>query len=229
MKLTPVNYIHKHFNLIIGVLVFALLLLLPIMLYTIQNSPKDYLQDELVKIMYIHVPSAWLGLGIYSAIALLSAAFIIFKNPQYFIIARHLAIIGACYTAIALITGSIWGRPAWGTWWVWDARLTSMLLLFFIYIGYHSLSHVGIKHSGAAEIASYYAIASFIIIPIIKFSVDLWSTLHQPSSVFRLAGPSIHINMLTILLLALFFHVFFSCIILFIAIQTDILARKNSR
>ncbi len=225
----PINYLSKHFNVIIGVFASAVLILLPIMIYAILNSPRDYLQDDLVKIMYIHVPSAWLGLGIYSSITFLSAIFIIFKNPQYFIIARHLAIIGACYTTIALITGSIWGKPAWGTWWVWDARLTSMLLLLFIYIGYYSLSHSNAKGSGMAEIASYYAIVSFIIIPIIKFSVDIWSTLHQPSSVLRLDGPTIHYEMLTNLALALIFHVIFACLILCIAIQTDIMARKNSR
>ncbi len=229
MKILPVSFINKHFNLLIGVLVLSILTILPIAAYLIATSPADYLQGELVKIMYIHVPAAWLALGIYSIIALLSAGFIILKNPQLFVIARHLSLIGACYTLIALITGAVWGKPTWGAWWVWDARLTSMLLLMFIYIGYYSLSHNNINSAGSATIASYYAIASFIIIPIIKFSVDLWSTLHQPSSIFKLTGPSIHIAIVKILLIALAFHVFLTCLILIINIQTELLSRKNLR
>jgi heme exporter protein C len=226
MKLLPVNFINKYFKLLLGITSLALLIIFPIDVYMIATSPPDYLQGELVKIMYIHVPAAWLALGIYSAIAFLSIGYVILKNPQLFIIARHLSLIGVCYTLIALITGAIWGKPTWGTWWVWDARLTSMLLLMFIYIGYHSLSNHDKNNANSALIASYYAIASFIIIPIIKFSVDLWSTLHQPSSVFKLTGPSIHSSIFKILLMSLTLHAFLTCFILIMNIKTEVLNRK---
>ncbi|MDF3047026.1 MAG: heme exporter protein [Candidatus Midichloriaceae bacterium] len=229
MKKLPINLISKHFDLLVGVFVFCAIALLLVMSFYIINSPSDYLQEDLVRIMYIHVPAAWLGLGIYSCIAMFSICFVIFKNPQYFLIAKNLVTIGACYTSIALFTGAAWGKPAWGTWWVWDARLTSMLLLLFIYIGYKSISQYDSYNYGSAVVSSYYAITSFIVIPIIKFSVDIWSTLHQPSSVFKLTGSSIHPEMLKILVVSFFFHVSFTCLIVVITIQTDILDKKNKK
>lgn len=226
MKILPITLINKHFDFLIKVFVFLSVSSFLLMVYLIINSPSDYLQDNLVKIMYIHVPAAWLSMMIYSTISLLSALFIIFKNSQYFILARLLSKIGITYTLVALITGAIWGKPTWGTWWVWDARLTSMLFLFFIYAGYRSVANYNIHNERMAYVASYYAISGFIVIPLIKFSVDIWTTLHQPSSVFRLDGPTIHYSIFKILIISLSFHVFFTCLNLIIAIRSELNIRK---
>ena len=220
MRILPVTFISKHFRYIIGVLSFLICIMLPIYIWAVVNSPDDYLQDELVRIMYIHVPSAWLGLGIYAWMAMLSAFYIIYKNPQYHILALSLAPVGLTYTVIALITGSIWGKPAWGTWWVWDARLTSMLLLAFIYLGYMTIASHNIRSERISVVSSYYAVIGAVIIPIIKFSVDLWATLHQPSSVFKVTGATIHYNILIILFISLTFHSLFALLVASINVRT---------
>lgn len=206
MKILPVSFVNKHFNLIVKVLIALLAILLPAYATMVVNSPDDYLQEGLVRIMYIHVPAAWIALGIYGALAFSAGVFIVYKNPQYHVICLSLAPIGLVYTVIALVTGSIWGKPAWGTWWVWDARLTSMLMLSFIYCGYISISNHNIRNERLSVVSAYYAVIGFIIIPVIKFSVDLWSTLHQPSSVFKISGTTIHYDILKVLLIALIFH-----------------------
>lgn len=167
----------------------AALLLLAI--YFIINSPDDYQQGNAVKIMYIHVPSAWLALLIYSAIAGLSCASFIYKTPLLALSAISLAPIGCCFAILTLVTGSIWGKPIWGTWWVWDARLTSMLVLFFLYVGYIALYHAYDQQINGSKMAALLAIIGFINIPIIKFSVDLWNSLHQPASIIRSGGMAI--------------------------------------
>lgn len=228
MRILPVTFISKHFKYIIGVLSFLLCIMLPIYIWVVVNSPEDYLQDELVRIMYIHVPSAWLGLGIYAWIAMLSALYIIYKNPQYHILALSLAPVGLIYTVIALITGSIWGKPAWGTWWVWDARLTSMLLLAFIYLGYITIASHNIRSEKISVVSSYYSVIGAIIIPIIKFSVDLWATLHQPSSVFKINGATIHYNILIILFISLTLHLLFALLVASINVRAYWLKIKNT-
>jgi heme exporter protein C len=160
------------------------------------TSPADYQQGETVRIMYIHVPAASLALIIYGVMALLSLIAWVFRHPLADIAAKAAAPIGAVFCFIALATGSIWGKPMWGTWWVWDARITSMFVLLLLYIGYIALWQAMDDHHRAAPIARVVALVGAINIPIIKFSVDWWNTLHQPASILRTGGPSIDNSML---------------------------------
>ena len=163
----------------------------------LHSSPADYRQGEVVRIMYLHVPSAWISLVAYSTVAALSLFSLVKKDsvlPQ--MLSRSMAPVGACFTAVCLVAGSVWGRHTWGTWWVWDARLTSVLLLFFLYLGYTSLWNVYGDQHRAARASSLFAVFSAINVPIVKFSVDIWSTLHQTSSIMRKSGIAIDISML---------------------------------
>ncbi len=164
-------------------------------------SPPDYQQGEAVRIMYVHVPAAWMALFVYVVVAAGSVSFLIWRHPLGELIAEAAAPIGACFTALALVTGSLWGQPMWGTWWVWDARLTSVLILFFLYLGYMGLRNAFDDPVKGGRAASLLAIIGTINLPIIKFSVDWWNTLHQPASVMRLGGPTIHPDMLWPLLI----------------------------
>ena len=164
------------------------------------SSPIDYQQFDAVRIMYVHVPSAWLALGIYSFIAISNISAFIFRNPFFYLIAKAIAPIGAIFTLITLITGAIWGNPIWGTWWVWDARLTSVLILFFLYLGYIILVNSYEDANKGEKIAAILSIVGFINIPIIKFSVEFLNTLHQPASIMRSGGIAIAPEMLTPLL-----------------------------
>lgn len=182
----------------------AALLLTPVGLYlALVASPPDYQQGDAARIMYVHVPAAWMASLVYAAVALASAVAIIWRHPLAEVIARAIAPIGAMFTAIALMTGSIWGKPMWGTWWVWDARLTSVLILFFLYLGYMALHDAFDDPARGARAASILALVGVVNLPIIKFSVDWWHTLHQPSSILRLDGPTIDPSMLWPLLVML--------------------------
>lgn len=178
------------------------------------ESPIDYQQGEFVRIMYVHVPSAWMSLMIYSIIALSSGCYLIFKTPIANEIAKASAGIGAIFALITLITGSIWGQPIWGTWWVWDARLTSMLILFFFYLSY-ILTISSLKNNRDNKAPSIIAIIGFINVPIVKFSVDFWNSLHQPASIIRIGGPAIDNSMLkpliVIFLATLCFYILILC------------------
>jgi heme exporter protein C len=165
------------------------------------GSPPDYQQGEAVRIMYVHVPAAWLAMGCYTTIFCASVASIIWKHPLADIAAKSAAPIGATFTAICLITGSLWGRPTWGAYWAWDARLTSVLILFFIYLGYMALWSQIDDRGKAARAAAILAIVGFINVPIIKFSVEWWSSIHQKASVSKLGKSSIHPDMLKPLLI----------------------------
>ena len=153
-------------------------------------TPPDYLQGETVRIMYVHVPAAWLGMAGYGFIAGASATYLVWKHPLADVAARAAAPIGALYTAICLASGSIWGRPTWGTWWEWDGRLTSMLILFFLYLGYIALGSAGEDRERAAKTAAILALVGAINLPIIRYSVVWWNTLHQGSSI-TLTGTTI--------------------------------------
>ena len=165
------------------------------------EAPPDYQQGETVRIMYVHVPAAWMALFCYATMAIASAMALIWRHPLGFLIAKASAPIGACFTVICLATGSLWGKPMWGTWWVWDARLTSVLILFFLYLGFIVLHDAFDDTSRGARAASILAVVGAVNVPIIKFSVDWWNTLHQPASVLKLDGPAIHSSMLIPLLL----------------------------
>jgi heme exporter protein C len=159
-------------------------------------APPDYQQGETVKIMFIHVPSAWLGMMGYLMIAISSFGLLVFRHPLADVSAKAAAPIGAAFTLLALITGSLWGKPMWGTYWVWDARLTSVLILFFLYLGLMALRSSLEDESLAAKQTAVLGLAGVVILPIIKFSVDWWNTLHQPASVVKLDGPAIHSSIL---------------------------------
>ena len=177
-------------------------------------SPADYLQGDSVRIMYIHVPSAWLALGGYSGMALAALAARIWRHPLADLSVRAIAPVGAVFAFVCLATGSIWGRPTWGTWWVWDGRLTSMLVLFLLYLGVIALIHAFDDRMRGAKAAGILALVGVINLPVIKYSVEWWNTLHQPASI-RLSGSSIHPEMLQPLLLsAIGFALLFAGVVL---------------
>ncbi len=189
-------------------------------------APPDYQQGESVRIMYLHVPAAWMALFVYTTMAAASAVALIWKHPLADIAARNCAPIGAAFTFIALVTGSLWGKPMWGTWWVWDARLTSVLVLFFLYLGYMALANAFDDPARGAKASAILALVGFVNIPIIKFSVDWWNTLHQPASVMRAGGPTIATSMLVpLLIMAVGFTTYFFAVLL-IRMRADITARK---
>ncbi len=159
-------------------------------------SPPDYQQGDSVRIMYIHVPSAWMSMMVYTVMAGASASFLIWRHPLADIASRASAPLGAGFTLITLITGSLWGKPMWGAWWVWDARLTSVLVLFFMYIGYIALSDSYATQERGKKICAIMALVGFVNIPIIRFSVEWWNTLHQPASIIRSGGVAIDNAML---------------------------------
>ena len=159
-------------------------------------SPADYQQGETVRIMYVHVPAAWMALFCYVGLAISAAVGLIWKHPVADVAARATAPIGACFTFLALLTGSLWGKPMWGAWWVWDARLTSVLVLFFLYLGYMALNSAFDDPQRGSKASAILAMVGLVNVPIIKFSVDWWNTLHQPASIVRMDGPTIHPDML---------------------------------
>ena len=190
-------------------------------------SPEDYKQSDSVRIMYVHVPSAWISLGIFSLISVLSFGILIFKNKNFSLIAKSLAPSGLLFNIIALVTGSIWGRPTWGTWWAWDARITSMLLLAIFYLMYILSWRVTDDNEKAIKASSIIAIIGLINVPIIKFSVDWWSTLHQPASVNLLKETTIHSSMLVPLAIMTAAFALFSLLIFLMKYNTELIKIKN--
>ena len=189
-------------------------------------APADYQQGDTVRIMFVHVPVAWMALFCYTFMAVASAVALIWKHPLADLAGKATAPIGAVFTFAALVTGSLWGQPMWGTWWVWDARLTSVLILFFLYLGYMALWQAIEEPEKAGRAAAILALVGFVNVPIIKFSVDWWNTLHQPASVVRLDGPTIHASLLwPLLIMALGFKAYFVTVVL-TRIRTEINNRK---
>ena len=190
-------------------------------------SPEDYKQSHAVRIMYVHVPSAWISLGIFSIIASLSLASFIFKNKNFALISKSLAPSGFVFNIIALVTGSIWGKPTWGTWWAWDARITSMLILALFYGMYLIAWRIIEDKDKTIKITSLIAILGAVNVPIIKFSVDWWNTLHQPSSVNVLSNTSIHTSMLLPLGIMTAAFALFSLLIFLMKYNTELIKLKN--
>jgi heme exporter protein C len=189
-------------------------------------SPPDYQQGQAVRIMYIHVPAAYLASLAYAVVAAASAVSLIWRHPLADIAAQEAAPLGAGFTLICLISGSLWGEPMWGTWWVWDARLTSVLVLFFLYLGYIALVHAFDDPTRGARAGAILALVGVVNLPIIKFSVDWWSTLHQPESIFRLGGPTIAAAMLwPLAVMALGFTLFFVTLLL-VRMRSRLIAAK---
>jgi heme exporter protein C len=189
-------------------------------------SPADYQQGDTVRIMYIHVPSAWMALFIYTNMAISAAVGLVWKHPLADLFTKAAAPIGAGFTALCLITGSLWGEPMWGTWWVWDARLTSVLILFFLYLGYMALVNAFDDPARGAKAGAILVLVGVVNVPIIKFSVDWWNTLHQPASVVRMGGPSIDPSMLwPLLIMGFAFTAYFVTVVL-LRVRSEIAVRK---
>lgn len=179
-------------------------------LYMSFNAPEDYQQGITVEIMFIHVPAAWLSMMCYTVMAISAIGTLVWRHPLADVSAKAAAPIGAAFTFLALVTGSLWGRPMWGTWWVWDARLTSVFVLFLMYLGLIALNRAMDEPARAARATAVLILVGFINIPIIKFSVNWWNTLHQPASVMRLDGPTIHPSLLyPLLVMAIAFTLLF--------------------
>jgi heme exporter protein C len=190
------------------------------------SAPEDYQQGITVRIMYIHVPFAWLSMLCYSVMAVAALGTLVWRHPLADVALKTAAPIGAVFTGLALVTGSIWGKPMWGTWWVWDARLTSVFILFLMYLGLIALTRALDDPSRSARAAAILTLVGFINIPIIKFSVEWWNTLHQPASVLRLDGPTIHPSLLyPLLVMAAAFTLLFFVMHL-MAIRTEIWRRR---
>ena len=191
-------------------------------------SPEDYKQSDVVRIMYVHVPAAWISLGIFSSLAMLSVGSFIFKNKNFALIAKSLAPSGFVFNIIALATGSIWGKPTWGTWWAWDARITSMLILALFYGMYLLAWRIYDDKEQVIKITSLIAILGVINVPIIKFSVDWWNTLHQPASINILSNnTAIHPSMLVPLGIMTAAFTLFSLLIFLMKYNTELIKVKN--
>ena len=190
-------------------------------------SPEDYKQSDAVRIMYVHVPSAWISLGIFSSITLLSISGFIFKNKNFFLIAKSLAPSGFVFNIIALVTGAIWGKPTWGTWWAWDARVTSMLILALFFAMYLIAWRIYEKEEKVFKITTFITVVGIINVPITKYSVEWWNTLHQPASINILTKSSIHSSMLFPLLLMTAAFALFSLLIFLMKYNTELIKIKN--
>ncbi len=190
-------------------------------------SPVDYLQGDSVRIMYVHVPSAWIGLSIFSLIAVSTILNFLFKIKNLFLFIKSLAPIGLLFTCLSIVTGSIWGKPTWGTWWAWDARLTSMLVLMLFYVLFIISLKYFKNNENLPKILSILSILGMINIPIIKYSVEWWSTLHQPASIKFLGTSSIHPSMLVPLFLMLLVLLLYCALIFLMKYKTEIIKIKN--
>ena len=190
-------------------------------------SPEDYKQSDAVRIMYVHVPAAWISLGIFSSITLLSICGFVFRNKNFFLISKSLAPSGFVFNIIALVTGSIWGKPTWGTWWAWDARITSMLILALFYAMYLIVWRIYDKEEKVYKISTFITILGIINVPIIKYSVDWWNTLHQPASINILSKSSIHSSMLYPLFIMTAAFALFSLLIFLMKYNTELIKIKN--
>ena len=190
-------------------------------------SPEDYKQSDAVRIMYVHVPAAWISLGIFSSMTLSSMCGFIFSNKNFFLISKSLAPSGFVFNIIALVTGSIWGKPTWGTWWAWDARITSMLILALFYAMYLIVWRIYDEKEKVYKISTFITVLGIINVPIIKYSVDWWNTLHQPASINVLSKSTIHSSMLYPLLIMTAAFALFSLLIFLMKYNTELIKIKN--
>ena len=208
--------------------VLSILLLVIGILFSFYLSPNDYQQGSTVRIMYIHVPSAWLALMTYMIMTIYSIAALAFKTPFGFVVNTAVAPIGATFTLVCIITGSMWGKPMWGTWWVWDARLTSVAILFIFYLIIIFINLSFENRIVREKISAIFVLLGSINLPIVKFSVDWWNTLHQPASISKLSKPNIDPSMMTPLIIMTFAFIFLGITIAILRIKTEILSRKVS-
>jgi len=208
------------------VLVLSGILLSLGLLFSFYLSPDDYQQGSTVRIMYVHVPSAWLALLTYAIMTLYSISALAFRMPFGFIINTAVAPIGATFTLICIVSGSLWGKPMWGTWWVWDARLTSVAILFIIYIIVVFINLSFENRIIREKVAAIFILVGSINLPIVKFSVDWWNTLHQPATISKLSKPSIDSSMMTPLIIMTFAFIMIGLAIAILRIKTEIISRK---
>ena len=208
------------------VLVLSIILFSLGLLFSFYLSPDDYQQGSTVRIMYVHVPSAWLALLTYAIMTLYSIAALAFRIPFGFIINTAVAPIGAVFTLMCIISGSLWGKPMWGTWWVWDARLTSVAILFIIYIIVIFINLSFENRIIREKVAAIFILVGSINLPIVKFSVDWWNTLHQPATISKLSKPSIDSSMMTPLIIMTFAFIMIGLAIAILRIKTEIISRK---
>jgi heme exporter protein C len=226
-SLNPSNIYYWIGKLISFINSIFFILLIVALSFALIFSPPDYLQGDSVRIMYVHVPSAWISLASFTCIALLSFSNFILKTKNLIIIAKSIAPLGLMFTCLAIVTGSLWGQPTWGTWWAWDARLTSMVILALFYIGYIASHKFILPDERANKISSIIVIIGLINIPIIKFSVDWWNTLHQPASISLTGTSTIHSSMLMPLLLMFFVMLLYCALIFLMKYKTEIIRMKK--
>ena len=215
------DYIFKPI-LILSIVLFALGLL-----FALYLSPDDYQQGSTVRIMYVHVPSAWLALLTYAIMTLYSILALAFRIPFGFIFNTAVAPIGAVFTLICIISGSLWGKPMWGTWWVWDARLTSVAILFIIYLIIIFMNLSFENRIVREKVVAIFILVGSVNLPIVKFSVDWWNTLHQPATISKLSKPSIDSSMMTPLIIMTFAFILIGIAIAILRIKTEIISRKS--
>ena len=208
--------------LIISIILFAIGLL-----FSFYLSPDDYQQGSTVRIMYVHVPSAWLALLTYAIMTLYSILALAFRIPFGFIFNTAVAPIGAVFTLICIISGSLWGKPMWGTWWVWDARLTSVAILFIIYLIIIFMNLSFENRIVREKVVAIFILVGSVNLPIVKFSVDWWNTLHQPATISKLSKPSIDPSMMTPLIIMTFAFMLIGITIAILRIKTEIISRKS--
>ena len=217
-------WIEKLINFINSIFFVLLLVALS---FALIFSPPDYLQGDSVRIMYVHVPAAWIGLASFTAIAFLSIINFIFKIKNLTLVAKSIAPIGLLFTCVAIVTGSIWGQPTWGTFWAWDARITSMVILAIFYLLFILTHKFLLEESKANNVSSLIAIVGLINIPIVKYSVEWWATLHQPASIKISGTSSIHSSMLMPLLLMFFVLILYCALIFLMKYKTEIIRIKK--
>ena len=207
-------------------LIFLIIILVIGIIYSLILSPPDFIQGDSVRIMYVHVPSSFIALGCFALMGIASIFNLVFKIKFMPLLAKSLAPIGCLFSLISIVTGSFWGKPTWGIWWVWDARLTSMVILFLFYVAYILSWKFIVKFERANKISSIIAIIGLFNLPVIKYSVDWWNTLHQPSSITLTSAPTIHYTMLIPLVIMFFGMVIYSIIIFLMKYKTEIIKLK---
>ena len=207
-------------------LIFLIIILVIGIIYSLILSPPDFIQGDSVRIMYVHVPSSFIALGCFALMGIASIFNLVFKIKFMPLLAKSLAPIGCLFSLISIVTGSFWGKPTWGTWWVWDARLTSMVILFLFYVAYILSWKFIVKFERANKISSIIAIIGLFNLPVIKYSVDWWNTLHQPSSITLTSAPTIHYTMLIPLVIMFFGMIIYSIIIFLMKYKTEIIKLK---
>jgi len=213
-------------NLISGLWIVVILVVLVGLIYALFISPPDYIQGDSVRIMYVHVPASFIALGCFGFIGIASILNLIFKIKFMSLMAKSLAPVGCIFSLVSIVTGSLWGKPTWGIWWVWDARLTSMLILLLFYLAYIFAWHFINNFERANKISSIIGIVGLFNLPVIKYSVDWWNTLHQPSSITLTSAPSIHYTMLVPLVIMFFGMIIYSLIIFLMRYKTEVIKFK---